>query len=328
MAPFADAPPPANVHALHDQAGWTGYDVVAGDNLSTIARRHGTTAAALQQHNHLDDPDRLLVGQHLQVPGTRTRPAAAGTPATRPGGTYTVRRGDTLSGIAARHETSVGAILRVNRIGDPHVIQAGQVITLPGPNRPASAPTPTAVPTAPAKAASPTTAPPKATGTGLTVADRTFLGRTYPADVVEQAAATRQYLATRPVPSRTQTRQLLTATAERHGLSPALALAIAWQESGWNQRAVSVCNARGVMQIMPAAADFASGLAGRDLDVLDAADNITAGVLILKYNLAHTDSVDQAIGAYYQGLHGVRTHGMYADTKDYVRSVTSHMSRF
>ena len=75
---------------------------------------------------------------------------------------------------------------------------------------------------------------------------------------------------------------MIRRTALRHGVDPTLALAIGWQESGWNQQAVSVANAIGAMQVIPSSGDWASQLAGRRLDLLDAQDNVTAGVVILR----------------------------------------------
>ena len=107
-------------------------------------------------------------------------------------------------------------------------------------------------------------------------------------------------------------------TASRHGLDPRLALAIAWQESAWSQRQVSVANAIGVMQVIPSSGAWASSLAGRRLDLLDTRDNITAGVVILRSLTRAAATEEQAVAGYYQGLAGVQAHGMYADTKAYV----------
>lgn len=45
---------------------------------------------------------------------------------------YTVRRGDNLSGIAARHNVSTASLARANGLADPHRVLAGQRLTLPG----------------------------------------------------------------------------------------------------------------------------------------------------------------------------------------------------
>ena len=44
---------------------------------------------------------------------------------------YIVRRGDTLSRIAARYDTSVRAIADLNHIRDVHLIYVGQELFIP-----------------------------------------------------------------------------------------------------------------------------------------------------------------------------------------------------
>lgn len=46
--------------------------------------------------------------------------------------TYTIRSGDTLSGIAARYHTSVGALAKLNGIKNVNLIYAGRALRLPG----------------------------------------------------------------------------------------------------------------------------------------------------------------------------------------------------
>jgi spore germination protein len=53
------------------------------------------------------------------------------TPVTLSYRTYTIQLGDTLFGIAVRFDTSVEAITRINRIGDPDRILAGELLVLP-----------------------------------------------------------------------------------------------------------------------------------------------------------------------------------------------------
>jgi LysM repeat protein len=55
------------------------------------------------------------------------QPSASPTPRR----TYTVRSGDNLSSIAARFETTVAVLARLNKIDDPSVIRVGQVLVLP-----------------------------------------------------------------------------------------------------------------------------------------------------------------------------------------------------
>jgi len=121
------------------------------------------------------------------------------------------------------------------------------------------------------------------------------------------------------------------SVAAAHGVSPSLAAAIAWQESGFNNGMVSSANARGVMQVMPGTWDYVQeNLAGgQQLDPSSASDNIHAGVMYLKRLL--TDAAgdeNSAIAGYYQGLASVRERGMYDDTQRYVANVQALRSRF
>ena len=119
--------------------------------------------------------------------------------------------------------------------------------------------------------------------------------------------------------------------ASAHGVSPSLAAAIAWQESGFNNSMVSPANARGVMQVMPGTWDYVQeNLAGgQALDPNSATDNIHAGVMYLKRLLTDAGGDENsAIAGYYQGLASVRERGMYDDTQQYVNNVQALRSRF
>ena len=59
-----------------------------------------------------------------------------------PAGTYTVHRGDTLSGIASRLGVSVSTLVSTNHLRDPDAIREGQVLSVPGPAAAAPAPAP------------------------------------------------------------------------------------------------------------------------------------------------------------------------------------------
>ena len=120
------------------------------------------------------------------------------------------------------------------------------------------------------------------------------------------------------------------SVAALHGISPSLAAAIAWQESGFNNAMVSSANARGVMQVMPGTWSYVQdNLADRSLDPNSATDNVHAGVLYLKRLLTDTGGDENAaIAGYYQGLGSVRSRGMFEDTKQYVANVQALRARF
>jgi len=119
--------------------------------------------------------------------------------------------------------------------------------------------------------------------------------------------------------------------ATAHGVSPSLAAAIAWQESGFNNSMVSPANARGVMQVMPGTWDYVQqNLAGgQQLDPNSATDNIHAGVMYLKRLLTDAGGDENsAIDGYYEGLASVRERCLYDDTQQYVANVQALRSRF
>jgi len=51
------------------------YVVHAGDNLTQIAQRYGTTVAALASANHIDPAQPIVIGKRLQVPARPAAPA-------------------------------------------------------------------------------------------------------------------------------------------------------------------------------------------------------------------------------------------------------------
>jgi soluble lytic murein transglycosylase-like protein len=114
-------------------------------------------------------------------------------------------------------------------------------------------------------------------------------------------------------------------------VSPSLAEAIGYQESGFNNGLVSSTGATGVMQIEPGTWSYiGSNLATPPpLSPTSAQDNIRGGVLLLHSLLDQTGG-DPTLAAagYYQGLASVRAHGMYADTQRYVNDVMALRSRF
>jgi LysM repeat protein len=292
----------AATHKAATRARTARYVVRPGDTISHLALRLKVSPATILRLNHLDSRGRIYAGQHLTVPAAavkaQARAAAARAAAARYT-TYTVRSGDTVSAIAARVGATQAAVLKANRLRVASVIHPGQKLRVP-----------------------------RKASTSAAYDHNTFAGRTYPAATVRAAAANRSRLANRAVPGRDATRRLIVRTAQRYGVDPALALAVGYQESGWNQRQVSVANAIGTMQVIPSSGRWASDLVGRRLNLLDARDNVTAGVVILKALTTSAADRDQAIAGYYQGLASVRQRGMHADTKQYVRNIVRLSQRF
>ena len=97
------------------------YTVMAGDTLSGIAEKFGTTYQELAAINGIADPNVIHVGQIIKLKGD-----AASTPQGE--NTYTVQAGDTLSGIAAKYGTTYQELAALNGISDPNIIHVGQVL--------------------------------------------------------------------------------------------------------------------------------------------------------------------------------------------------------
>nr|ACX85559.1 pCQ3_58 [Streptomyces sp. W9] len=66
------------------------------------------------------------------VPGTAGGSSGGDTKPPATSGTYTVKKGDTLSGIAAAHGTTVKAMVDLNGLKDPNKLSVGQKLKVPG----------------------------------------------------------------------------------------------------------------------------------------------------------------------------------------------------
>ncbi|WP_241521732.1 lytic transglycosylase domain-containing protein [Arthrobacter pityocampae] len=309
-APAPTKPAPAPTKPAPAPAGGT-YVVKSGDTLGAIASRNGVGLDSLLAANGLSRSSIIYPGQKLKLTGSVTpqatppkAPAPAPTPAA---GSYTVKAGDTLGAIASRNGVGLSTLLTANRMSMSTVIYPGQKLTIPARG---AAP-------APAPAPAPTDLVPSS-----------FLGYTYPDRVVADANANKALLNALPAPSQAEMRKIVADTARSMGVDPSLAMAFAYQESGFNQRAVSPANAIGTMQVIPSSGQWASDLVGRKLNLLDPYDNATAGVAIIRSLLRTSPSLDIAIASYYQGQYSVQTRGMFADTKQYVASIKAHQKNF
>ncbi|ADG74958.1 Lytic transglycosylase catalytic [Cellulomonas flavigena DSM 20109] len=276
------------------------YTVRTGDTVSAIATRHGTTVAAVVAANGLDRRAFIRAGQTLTIPGAgHAAPATAPVAAASTAGSYTVRTGDTVSAIATRHGTTVAAVMAANGLDQRASIRAGQTLTIPGSTAPSTQ-----------------------------LVGNTFAGRTYATAVVDAANRNKATLLAAGVPSRATMQAKVAATARDMGVDPALAQAIALQESGFNHSAVSPANAIGTMQVIPSSGEWASDLVGRRLDLLNPDDNVVAGVAILRSLVRTSPDLPTAIASYYQGSASVQRNGMFADTRRYVANVQTLMTRF
>lgn len=282
------------------------YTVKAGDTLSGIASKHGMSLETLMSLNGLSKSSTIFPKDKLKVSGSASSSKPAPKKQNSTSGktsTYTVKSGDTLSTIANSHGMKLAALLDINPEYSAETnLQIGDKLKISGSSV-------------------------KSTSTKRKVGN-SMLGRVYEDHVVDNANKNKDYLDSKPAPSRAEMKSIISSTAKSMGVDPALALAHAQQESGFDMRAVSPANAIGAMQVIPATGEWMSQRLGRQLDLTDPHDNAAAGIALISFNLDNTENLDIAIASYYQGLQGVKDNGMYADTKNYVASVKAHMKSF
>jgi len=283
------------------------HTVQPGETLWSIAAANNLHTNALAAFNGVSPDSNVIVGSTINVPtddealvavNSQPQPAATGTTgaegtttATASGGAppplggYTVKPGETLSGIAAASGVSTEALAAMNGVSpDSHVI-SGTALKLPAGSATSSAPQPE------------------------------------PTNVPAASPA--------PTPGTTNSSEI-SQIASEHGVPGSLASAVAWQESGFNNAAVSSANARGVMQVMPGTWEWVQqNLASSQLDPASTQDNVRAGVLYLRQLMQDTGGDQRtAIAAYYQGLGSVQEDGLFPETEQYVDNVMALQGRF
>jgi LysM repeat protein len=345
------------------------HTVQPGETLWSIAAANNLTTRTVAAYNGLSEDAQVVLGSTIlvpttvegyaalqrvgAVPATPTASAApAATTAAATSGAYTVQPGDTLSALAARSGVSVSTLAANNGLDPAGLLIAGSTVNLGG----GGAATTTPSSSGPAPQGAYKVRPGDTLGnlaaqTGVSTEAMAAMNGLDPNGVLPvgtvlklPSGAPAPALASTPAPAQTvvptaapePSAQRLSASdvqsiATAHGVSPSLAAAIAWQESGFNNSMVSGANARGVMQVMPGTWSFVQqNLAGgQQLDPNSATGNVHAGVMYLKHLLDESGGDENAaIAGYYQGMSSVQNRGMFEDTKRYVANVQALRSRF
>ena len=118
VTPVAAAPAAASAPTWHKVA-W-------GETLSSIGRLYNVRPSAIASANYLINPNRIYAGQWLYIPAKPPyyQQQWCGT-------YYTVRHGDTLTGIGRAYGVSAWSIARANRIYNMNYIWVGQRLFIP-----------------------------------------------------------------------------------------------------------------------------------------------------------------------------------------------------
>ena len=245
----------------------------------------------------------------------------------------TVRSGDSLWGIAYRYHVPIGQLAAVNGMQLTSVLLVGRRLVIPGGGSRGGSP---AAGVTPAGGAS----PPVAGGEPATTASVPVTSRFS----ATQLAQMRSFCATyRPPsgpagalpasltadPGRLALRPLFVKWARAYGVSPDLAEAVAWQESGWQNDVVSGAGAQGIGQLLPGTTAFLNTLLGTRLQVTTPEDNIRLEIRYLAYlQRATGNQTCAAVASYYQGFGMLERVGVLPESQRYVSSVLALRSRF
>jgi LysM repeat protein len=297
------------------------HTVTPGESLSSVAAADGLSVDQLAAANGLSSGAQLLNGSTLFIPPQGGGPVSVAAPATSAtsstvgdgdadsddgvggtaapaasssGGSYLVQPGDTLSAIAARAGMTVSQLAAANGLSPNGLLVSGTTLRVSG---------------------------------GGSSSSSSSAATSQPVGTVAQGSANAPPY---PTPERVTASQV-NQIASANGVSPSLADAVAWQESGFNNDLVSSADARGVMQILPGTWDWIQRTltAGTPLASASAADNVRGGVLLL-HSLLNSTGGDPGMAAagYYQGLPSVQQNGVYPGTQQYVNSVLALRRQF
>lgn len=305
---------PANAQAA-------GYIVQPGDSLGAIAARYHVSVRALARINGISNINLVQVGRRLAIP-VPVRHFR-----------YQVRWGDTLTGVAARFHVSIASIRRMNPSLGAYLLAGGWLALCSGCGASSSY----------GSSYVSQSAAPASSGTRYTVQpgdSLSAIASRYGITVAQLAAANRianpdqVVIGTRlTVPSASyygaaDARPIIERYAAYYGLDPTLPLAVAWEESGYNQHVVSSTGAIGVMQVEPYTADHINYLLGSRLNIYNLDDNIHAGVYWLSVLVRYYGGNERlAIAAYYQGTRSIARVGLFKDTVQYVANVLALRAR-
>jgi LysM repeat protein len=282
------------------------HTVQPGETLWSIAAANNLTTRTVAAFNGLSENSQVVLGSTIMVPTTvegyaalqkagvvapsGSTTVAPSTPAAapKPLGGYTVRPGDTLSGLAATSRVSVGAIAAMNGLDPNGVLLAGTVIKLP-----TGAPAPVrAAQPAPATRIVPKAAPePTPTRVGASTVQSVAAANGVPASLASAIAWQESGF-----------NNGMVSAANARGVMQIMPGTWDYVQQNLSSRALNPSSAT---DNVTAGVLYLKSLLRQ-----------TGG------------DENAAIAAYYQGLGSLRSRGVFDDTKQYVANVQALRSRF
>ena len=111
-----------DVENFVDNSNYIEYVVKRGDTLSAIAQKYNTTYQKIAKDNNISNPNLIYPNQKLKI----YKSVSSETNET----IYIVKRGDTLSAIAQKYNTTFKKIAKDNNISNPNLIYPNQKLVI------------------------------------------------------------------------------------------------------------------------------------------------------------------------------------------------------
>ena len=97
------------------------YTIKKGDTLSEIAKEYNTSVSELAKINNIENVDLIYAGNKLKIPKNKEESYII----------YKIKKGDNLTKIAKKYNTSIKKLAELNNIKDVNKIYAGKTLKIP-----------------------------------------------------------------------------------------------------------------------------------------------------------------------------------------------------
>jgi LysM repeat protein len=243
---------------------------------------------------------------------------------------YKVRWGDTLTGIAAAHGTTVSALAGANGLDPAGILVEGAVLRVPAGGVGGGS-----------SGGGSYVVQPGDTLTGIAARYGTSVSALVRANGISRAnfivagstlaipgAVAAAVSAPGSVAAAWSVEAAINSWATHYGVDARLVRALAWMESGYQPGVVSPAGAAGVMQVIPSTWSYVETVLLRQPVPRTADGNVRVGVAYLAHLLRAFGGDERlALAAYYQGERSVKTIGVLPESELYVEDILALKSR-